>query len=814
MKYFLNLTLVFLLFLQVNASSDISAHKKHPHAPICRASDEVHQIYIAPRSHPRLKSAQIGGAKINVSYIGFPANAQTAFAYAVSIWQNLIHSPVTINILAKWEPLETGVLGSCAPSDYLENFDGAPLKNYYYPTPLAEKLAGKALNADNEADIVAHFNSNNTNWYYGTDGKTPADKYDLVSVVLHEIAHGLGFNGLCFKTTDNLGAYGWNEDHPAVYDDFMTNLLGKKLVDQTFFPNFSALLFDEFKSGYLKFNGDYAKNELGGSYPRLYAPTTYDEGSSLYHLNESIYPYGNAHSLMTPQIGKGEAIHDPGIALAILEETGWLHTSIVHTELKDSENSSTPLVVKAVIRSDTELDTLSVKLIYTTGEFTSADTIPLVWQSATDEFSATIPVNGNATIRYYLQAADKPGKVYRQPAHAPKSFYDVIIGPDQVPPTIVHQPVKYVLESNPELFISALVDDNIGVGSVKIEYAVNKSGFQQQSLTGDNNNYSTTISLSNVKDGDFIFYRLIATDASSQALTTISPTEGYNSVSVHGFYNAVTSYRNEFNSSSNDFISSDFYIGKETGFDNGCLNSPHPYPSPNANNQSYDLSCILKHPITIVENGKMSFDEVVLVEPGEAGTTFGDESFWDYVIVEGSPDGQTNWLPLTNGYDSGFNSLWQSAYTNSENGTSALFVPREILLTGNGNFSVGQTIFIRFRLFSDPFANAWGWAIDNLIIQDVNTANEETFMANHELLVYPNPTSNMLHIEGRLNSPSTQIELKLLSLTGQIFLSRKTDSPGGKISTDLDLSKLPAGIYLLEIINPSGEKVVRKVVRN
>lgn len=40
------------------------------------------------------------------------------------------------------------------------------------------------------------FNSN-TNWYYGIDGNPPSTKYDLISTVLHEIGHGLGFSRLC-----------------------------------------------------------------------------------------------------------------------------------------------------------------------------------------------------------------------------------------------------------------------------------------------------------------------------------------------------------------------------------------------------------------------------------------------------------------------------------------------------------------------------------------------------------------------------------------------------------------------------------------
>ena len=33
---------------------------------------------------------------------------------------------------------------------------------------------------------------NNINWYYGIDSNKPANTIDLLSVVMHEIGHGLG----------------------------------------------------------------------------------------------------------------------------------------------------------------------------------------------------------------------------------------------------------------------------------------------------------------------------------------------------------------------------------------------------------------------------------------------------------------------------------------------------------------------------------------------------------------------------------------------------------------------------------------------
>jgi hypothetical protein len=57
-------------------------------------------------------------------------------------------------------------------------------------------------------------------------------------------------------------------------------------------------------------------------------------------------------------------------------------------------------------------------------------------------------------------------------------------------------------------------------------------------------------------------------------------------------------------------------------------------------------------------------------------------------------------------------------------------------------FSGGQTILVRFRLFSDPSANRWGWAVDNLEIQDRITGVERPVGVPSVFALsqnYPNP---------------------------------------------------------------------------
>jgi len=291
-------------------------------------------------------------------------------------------------------------------------------------------------------------------------------------------------------------------------------------------------------------------------------------------------------------------------------------------------------------------------------------------------------------------------------------------------------------------------------------------------------------------------------------------------VTIEGFYGAVNTYSNNFNSPDRDFISTSFYTGTENGFDNASLNSPHPYLAPEKSDQNFEYTSILKYPIVLQDNGKMSFNEVVLVEPGETGTTYGDDNFWDYVIVEGSLDGTTNWLPIVDGYDSRSNSSWLASYNSSIDGDNStatgnkeLYIARTISLTANGNFSAGQTVYLRFRLFSDPFAYGWGWAIDDLVIQDPNTAVASIEISPGEVIFFPNPVKDQLSIQGNLKEAPGDIQLSIYNNTGQKLLQQQIDGSAANFNTELDLSSWQSGIYLVNLQFENGRLLSRKIVR-
>ena len=266
-----------------------------------------------------------------VTYNGFSTNARTAFQHAVDIWAGLLSSNITVKVQANWVSLDPNVLGAAGANGFWRDFGSGSEPGTWYPVALAEKISGQNLNSADSADIVATFNSDFSNWYFGTDGNTPNGQFDFVSVVLHELGHGLGFAG-SMERNNGSGSWGFSSGFPFVYDTFAEDGQGQSLVDTEIFPNPSSLLGGVLVSGNVFFDGAAARLENGGPAP-LYAPGAWADGSSYSHLDEATYPAGNVNSLMTPQIGFSEAIHDPGpVTLAILRDMGWDLTTSINDE--------------------------------------------------------------------------------------------------------------------------------------------------------------------------------------------------------------------------------------------------------------------------------------------------------------------------------------------------------------------------------------------------------------------------------------------------------------------------------------------------
>ncbi|GAB4499934.1 MAG: hypothetical protein OHK0052_15630 [Anaerolineales bacterium] len=257
-------------------------------------------------------------ATITVNYVGtWDAQAQAAFQYAVDIWETQITSSVPIVVNASWEPLPTGVLGGAGAWSLRANFDGAPYSDTWYPVALANKLAGADLEPG-EPDIDSAFNSSFSAWHFGTGTTPPSGEYDFASVVLHEIGHGLGFFG-SMQVSGDYGRWGYGTSYPAIYDRFTLNGSGQALLS---FPNTSTQLKAQLTSGNIYFSGPQTDPANGGTSAKLFAPSSWMQGSSYSHLDEIFN--GTANALMTYSLNPQEVQHNPGpVMLAMFGDMGW-----------------------------------------------------------------------------------------------------------------------------------------------------------------------------------------------------------------------------------------------------------------------------------------------------------------------------------------------------------------------------------------------------------------------------------------------------------------------------------------------------------
>lgn len=814
-KYFILFFSVFIFAKSFAADKNKLTNVSSP--VVCYGSGETQKTFI--ERPVGLKNANGRTANIIVNYVGFSDEAKQAFQYAVDIWKELVYSPMPIHVQANWTSLSSSTLGSCSPSEMLRNFGGTETRNVYYPIAIAEKMAGRELNTESNYEIDARFNKDLPSWYFGTDGNCPAGKYDFVSVVLHEMGHGLGFFGN-FYSSRGRGGYSYLSDNlPANFDTHVVNKDGNRLTNKILYPNPSIALNQHLISGWLGFKTDLLESEV----PRLFAPSSWDLGSSVYHLDEDIYQPGTANSLMTPIANAAEAVHNPGPnTLAILYDIGWKSVTVFHKKLNDREPSENPIVVNAKILADNGLDLNSVYLVYSGNNFISKDSVRFTSVSAFDDYLATLNLFKNGTYQYYISLKDLKNRRYIYPSNGLSGAMSFKIGIDAEDPVVSYKRLSYMMDTNPGVKMVASVTDNLGVKSVQLEYFLNGGLKKSIELKNDSNDVFSAeleFELGSVKDGDVVSYRVVATDASASSNTGRYPLSGYDTFRVEGFRNPVSLYMNSFDSQPNDFISNDFDVSTPTGFISSALNSQHPYKSPEVDDSTLNFVSILKYPLILSGGSRMNFDEIVLVEPGDAGTKFGDENFYDYVIVEGSKDGGKIWLPLIDGYDCTAQNSWNSLYNsaiNDQNSTATptrdLYVNRDFSLLSSGNFAAGDTILVRFRLFSDPYANGWGWVVDNLRVYNDGTLAPAIVQSPGEVMLYPNPAKETVTLDIQSRKIIDSLFLRVFNSSGLMVLNRSLSAGSGAIRSTIDVKNLAPGIYLFVIEAGNRKPEYRKIL--
>jgi hypothetical protein len=766
---------------------------------LCYGSDEVKMSFIPPpESFRNFKGS--GGAEIEVTYFGFTAEAQSAFEYAVAIWASQLRSDIKIRVFASWTTMsEPGVLASASASTYYRgSFIGASIADAYYPVALAEKLAARNLNDTTDYEINVRFNSAAA-WFYGTAGFTPGDKYDMVTVALHELCHGLGFAD-SFNTTATEGSYGLST-LPVIYDTFIEDSNFRRLVNTNVYVNPSSFLRLALIGNDLYFSGPATMAYTNNIRPRVYAPGTWDPGSSISHFNESTTP--RPDDLMTPFVARGEAIHDPGkLTLSVLADLGWINTRLEHIPVRDTEENLNQVEISLDVKSDTLLKKNSLRLYYSYNEFRTVDSVILssavtggsfTWQMSIPQY--------NTRAQYYFAVSDTFGRRYQLPQNGKSGAFSFFIGADTEKPAIDHTPAKFVLSSLEKLTISANIEDNLYPVSAVLEYRLNSNSITVMPMSeGDSGIFSAAIFPSSLPltGTDTIFYRIVAQDSALNPNISLSPLSGYHKLPVVALFEPVESYFNAFRAGDTDFLLDGFSVSQPAGFTGYALHSAHPYLSSETPDKTLETFALLRYPVVIDSSGlHISFREIVLVEPGEPGAPFGTDDFFDYVVVEVSKDAGATWRALAEGYDSRDNAAWLTAYNSAITGQNSTytgkpsdFIRRTITMDTTTFLDAGDILTIRFRLFSDPFATGWGWALDDLFIKSVISSSEKTEAIGAR--VWPNPGDGRFTLEFSTPQAYKETTVRVTDFRGRVI---RNLSGSGEQTISIDISDQPAGIY-------------------
>lgn len=267
---------------------------------------------------------------------GVTAERQAAFQAAANEIQQLIQFRHDINVSVSFKALScsnsSAVLGFAGPDNININFSGAPQSNIWYVSAMAADYGHPAA-MDDVSHITGEFNSNlgnagclsGTTWYYGADHNPGFNQVDFVATAVHEFMHGLGFISFNDKNGANADNNGTSDSgHLDAYSALLKdNTTGKRWTAMTDAERAASIL----KNGNLVWDGAKAtamdsllQDGITNGKIRMYAPSSYENGSSTSHVDKALFYKKQEHEVMEPV---DESPQSSVLSIAMMCDIGW-----------------------------------------------------------------------------------------------------------------------------------------------------------------------------------------------------------------------------------------------------------------------------------------------------------------------------------------------------------------------------------------------------------------------------------------------------------------------------------------------------------
>ena len=237
-----------------------------------------------------------------------------ATEYSIELWSEQLAGTTPVDIIVNMVSLGQGVLGmSYWPPCFLN-----PDTNIWYPSALWKQMKEGIVTENWDIFIVMN---SDYNFYYGLDGNTGG--MDFVTIMIHEITHGLGFG--CYCSPDGYFFY----DAPGIYDCMLyQGLNGPCFTELTVNERAALMVSDNMYSGRPNSKLLEANN---GIRVKMYAPKNYSGGSTAHHWDSNVgfvnfMQYAYQYPLHTFNNRKIGILSDMGWTVAVIDSANavWL----------------------------------------------------------------------------------------------------------------------------------------------------------------------------------------------------------------------------------------------------------------------------------------------------------------------------------------------------------------------------------------------------------------------------------------------------------------------------------------------------------